>query len=207
MLKYQHMKTYKTYNQNQMSLIPQKWEDCLSPDHKALFINDIIEEIDISPIQRVYETELRGYPPYHPKMMLKILIYGYCIGVRSSRKIAQKCEDDIAFRYLLGNNFPKFRAIAEFRRRHLEAFQKLFVDVLMVCRKARLIKLSHISLDGSKIKANDSKHKTMSYEHMESEKSSYPKKLKRWYRKPSKSINKKISFTVKTSVATRFQRN
>jgi transposase/cell division septum initiation protein DivIVA len=163
------MKTYKTYNQNQMSLIPQTWEDCLSPNHMALYINDIIEEIDISKIQKVYETELRGYPPYHPLMMLKILIYGYCIGVRSSRKISQKCEDDMAFRYLSGNNFPKFRAIADFRQRHLAAFQELFVQVLSICNEAGLVKLGHVSLDGTKIKANASKHKAMSYERMQSE--------------------------------------
>lgn len=103
------MKTYQTYNQQQMSLIPQTFGDWLSPDHIARFINDVIDEIDISEIQQVYETELRGYPPYHPRMMLKILIYGYCTGVRSSRKLAQKCEDEVAFRYLTGNRFPKFR--------------------------------------------------------------------------------------------------
>lgn len=163
------MKTYKTYNQDQMSLIPQRWEDCLSPNHVALFINDAVEEIDISKIQIVYETELRGYPPYHPLMMLKILIYGYCIGVRSSRKIAKKCEDDIAFRYLAGNNFPKFRAIADFRQRHIAAFKELFVQVLILCSEAGLVKLGHVSLDGTKIKANASKHKAMSYERMQSE--------------------------------------
>jgi transposase/cell division septum initiation protein DivIVA len=163
------MKTYKTYNQDQMSLIPQSWEDCLRPNHMALMINDIIEEVDISEIQRVYETELRGFPPYHPQMMLKILIYGYCIGVRSSRKISKRCEDDIAFRYLSGNNFPKFRAIADFRQRHLAAFQKLFVNVLVLCHEAGLVKLGHVSLDGTKIKANASKHKAMSYERMQQE--------------------------------------
>lgn len=163
------MKTYKTYNQDQLSLIPQKWEDCLQPDHIALFINDVIEEMDISEIQRVYETELRGYPPYHPKMMLKILIYGYCTGVRSSRKISIKCEEEIAFRYLSGNNSPKFRAICDFRQRHLAAFQKLFVDVLFYCQEAGLVKLGHVSIDGTKIKANASKHKAMSYERMQTE--------------------------------------
>jgi transposase/cell division septum initiation protein DivIVA len=163
------MKTYKTYNQNQMSLIPQTWEDCLRPDHIARFINDVVEEIDIREIQKVYETELRGYPPYHPRMMLKILIYGYCTGVRSSRKIAQKCEDEVAFRYLTANNLPKFRAIADFRQRHLDAFEKLFVAVLTICYESGLVKLSHVSLDGTKIKANASKHKAMSYERMQTE--------------------------------------
>lgn len=163
------MKTYRTYNQNQMSLIPQTFEDLLRPDHVALFINDVIDELDISEIEYVYKTELRGYPPYHPRMMLKILIYGYCTGVRSSRKLAQKCEDEVAFRFLTGNNFPKFRAIANFRERHLTAFHKLFVDVLTICSDSGLVKLGHVSLDGTKIKANASKHKAMSYERMQKE--------------------------------------
>lgn len=144
-------------------------EDWLRPDHMARFISDVIEEIDINKIQIVYETELRGYPPYHPRMMLKILVYGYCTGVRSSRKLSQKCEDEVAFRFLAANNFPKFRAIADFRQRHLAAFQKLFVDVLVLCREAGLVKLGHVSLDGTKIKANASKHKAMSYERMQPE--------------------------------------
>jgi transposase len=143
----------------------------------ALFINDIIEEIDIGEVQRVYETELRGYPPYHPQMMLKILIYGYCTGVRSSRKISKKCEDDVAFRYLAANNFPKFRAIADFRQRHLAAFQNIFVNVLIICNEAGLVKLSHVSLDGTKIKANASKHKAMSYERMQTEEERLAKEI------------------------------
>lgn len=105
------MKRYKTYNQNQMSLIPQTFGDLLKREHIAHFINDVVEEIDISEIKNVYKHELRGYPPYHPKMMLKILIYGYCRGVRSLRKISKKCEEDVAFRYLAANNFPKFEPL------------------------------------------------------------------------------------------------
>lgn len=163
------MKTYQNYNQQQMSLIPQTFGDWLSPDHIARYINDIIDEIDISEIQKVYETELRGYPPYHPRMMLKILIYGYCTGVSSSRKLAQKCEDEVAFRYLTGNRFPKFRAIANFRLRHLDAFQKIFLEVLAICAESDILKVGHVSLDGTKIKANASKHKAMSYERMQAE--------------------------------------
>ncbi len=163
------MKTYQTYNQQQMSLIPQTFGDWLDPDHIARFINDILDEIDIYEIQKVYETELRGYPPYHPRMMLKILIYGYCTGVRSSRKLAQKCEDEVAFRYLTGNRFPKFRAIANFRVRHIAAFQKIFLEVLAICQDAEIVQVGHVSLDGTKIKANASKHKAMSYGRMQSE--------------------------------------
>lgn len=163
------MKTYQTYNQQQMSLIPQTFSDWLDPDHVVRFINDIIDEIDIDEIQKVYEAELRGYPPYHPRMMLKILIYGYCTGVRSSRKLAQKCEDEVAFRYLTGNRFPKFRAIAKFRVRHVAAFQKIFLEILTICQEAEIVQVGHVSLDGTKIKANASKHKAMSYERMQSE--------------------------------------
>jgi len=135
----------------------------------ARFINDVVDELDIHEIEHVYQTELRGYPPYHPRMMLKILIYGYCTGVRSSRKISQKCEDEVAFRFLAANNFPKFRAIAYFRERHLAAFHKIFLDVLNVCYESGIVKLGHVSLDGTKIKANASKHKAMSYERMQTE--------------------------------------
>ena len=171
------MKTYRNYNQDQISLIPQTFEEWLRPDHPARFINDVVDEIDIDEIQKVYETEMRGYPPYHPRMMLKILIYGYCTGVRSSRKIAQKCEDEVAFRYLAANNFPKFRAIADFRQRHLNAFKKLFVEILTICQTTGLVKLGHVSLDGTKIKANASKHKAMSYERMQAEEERLSKEI------------------------------
>ena len=162
-------KTYRPYNPKQMMLLPPSLDEWLPQDHMARFIDESIDELDISEIQRVYEQELRGYPPYHPRMMLKILIYGYCTGVRSSRKLAKKCVEDVAFRYLAANNFPDFRTISDFRQRHLASFKALFLEVLLLCRQAGIGNLGKVSLDGSKIKANASKHKAMSYGRMKSE--------------------------------------
>lgn len=125
-----------------------------------------MESLDLEPILSVYEAEERGYPPYHPVMMTKVLVYGYCIGVASSRKIERRLVEDVAFRMLAANNTPDFRTIADFRKRHLKALRGLFVEVLMVCQAAGLVKLGHVALDGTKIKANGSKHKAMSYGRM-----------------------------------------
>ena len=113
-----------------------------------------------------YQREGRGGPPYHPRMLVKVLLYGYCIGVASSRRIARRLHKDIAFRVLAANNTPDFRTISDFRRDHLEALSGLFVQVLELCRRAGLVKLGHVALDGTKVKANASKHKAMSYGRM-----------------------------------------
>lgn len=110
-------------------------------------------------------------------MMLKILVYGYCVGVRSSRKIARRVEEDVAFRFLAGGNMPRFRSIAEFRQRHLRAFRSVFLQVLLMCKESGLVKMGHVSLDGTKVKANASKHKAMSYGRMESEEKRLTKEI------------------------------
>jgi transposase len=162
-------KTYRPYNPKQMMLLPPSLDEWLPQDHLARFIDESIDAMDISAISDHYERELRGYPPYHPRMMLKILIYGYCTGVRASRKLARKCVEDVAFRYLAANNFPDFRTISDFRQMHLAAFKELFLQVLVLCRAAGLTTLGHIALDGSKFKAHASKHKAMSYGRMKAE--------------------------------------
>ena len=111
-----------------------------------------------------YERERRGGPPYHPRMMVKVLLYGYCVGVASSRRIAQRLHEDIAFRVLAANNTPDFRTISDFRKDNLDALSGLFVQVLALCQQAGLVKLGHVALDGTKVKANASKHKAMSYQ-------------------------------------------
>lgn len=160
-----------------MLLLPPSLDEWLPEDHLARFISEIVEDLDISEILADYEKDLRGYPPYHPLMMLKILIYGYATGVRSSRKIAKKCVEDVAFRYLAANNFPKFRAIADFRLRHLESFKKLFLQVLLLCKEAGLANLGDVALDGTRIKANASKHKAMSYGRMKAEEERLAKEI------------------------------
>ncbi len=159
-------KTYRPYDPEQMLLMSVALQDWLPWDHLAYFISDVVEQLDLSAIMSRYETEERGYPPYHPRMMVKVLVYAYCIGVASSRKMEKHLHEDIAFRVLAANNTPDFRTISDFRKNHLEALAGLFVQVLKLCQRAGLVKLGHVSLDGTKVKANASKHKAMSYGRM-----------------------------------------
>ena len=162
-------KTYRQFEPDQMFLMPPSLIEWLPKNHLVFFVRDVLEKIDLSPITSFYEREERGYPPYHPKMMTSILLYGYCNGIASSRKLAKRCEEDIAFRVLAANSQPDFRTISDFRKRHLEALQHLFVEILALCRKAGLVKFGHMALDGTKIKANASLHKAMSYGRMQQE--------------------------------------
>jgi len=161
-------KTFRPYDPDQVFLMPASLQDWLPKDHLAYFISDVVEHLDLSAVMNRYEEE-KGYPPYHPAMMVKVLLYAYCIGVPSSRKIEKRLEDDIAFRVLAANNTPDFRTISDFRKDHLQALAALFVQVLKLCRRAGLVKLGHVSLDGTKIRANASKHKAMSYKRMKEE--------------------------------------
>ena len=162
-------KTYRAYNPEQQLLMPPSLHEWLSEDHLAYFVSDTIDEMDLSAIESFYEKNLRGNPPYHPTMMVKILFYAYCTGTFSSRKIAMKLVDDVAFRMLAAGNRPDFRTISDFRKLHLSALKGLFVQVLMLCEKAGMVKLGHVALDGTKLKANASKHKAMSYGRMKAE--------------------------------------
>ena len=159
-------KTYLPYDPYQQLLLPQALQEWLPEDHLAYFISDVVEQMDLSEITARYEGESRGGPPYHPRMMVKVLLYGYCVGVSSSRRIAQRLVEDIAFRVLAANNTPDFRTISDFRKDNLEALSGLFAQVLALCRQSGLVKLGHVALDGTKVKANASKHKAMSYGRM-----------------------------------------
>ena len=143
--------------------------DWLPENHLAYFVSDAIDQMDLSEIDKVYERNLAGYPPYHPHMMVKVLFYAYCTGVFSSRKIAKKLEEDVAFRVLAAECRPDFRTISDFRKLHLPALKRLFLEVLRLCRQAGLVRLGHVALDGTKHKANASKHKAMSYGRMKEE--------------------------------------
>ena len=162
-------KSFRPYEPDQTFLMPASLRDWLPADHLAYFISDVVDELDLWAIMGRYEGEERGYPPYHPRMMVKVLLYAYCIGVPSSRKIARRLQEDIAFRVLSANNTPDFRTISDFRKEHLKALSGLFVQVLKLCQEAGLVKLGHVSLDGTKVKANASKHKAMSYGRMKEE--------------------------------------
>ena len=164
-------KTYLPYDPGQQLLLPQALQEWLPEDHLAYFISDIVDQLDLSEITVRYEQERRGGPPYNPRMIVKVLLYGYCIGVSSSRRTAQRLHEDIAFediafRVLAANNTPDFRTISDFRKDHLEALSGLFLQVLMLCSQAGLVKLGHVALDGTKVRANASKHKAMSYRKM-----------------------------------------
>jgi transposase len=159
-------KTFQSYEPNQYFLMPPRLDEWLPDNHLAYFIGDVVDELDVREITEVYEEEERGYPPYHPVMMIKILLYGYCVGIASSRRIAKELEEDVAFRVLAAENRPDFRTISDFRKRHLKPLSRIFLQVLRMCQEAGLVKVGHVGLDGTKVKANASKHKAMSYGRM-----------------------------------------
>lgn len=160
-------KTYRPYQPDQSFLLPPSLQDWLPAGHLAYFVDDTVEQLDLQALYADYEGERRGAPPYHPALLVKVLLYGYCKGLPSSRRLARACEEDVGFRVLAANQTPDFRTISDFRKRHLAALKGLFVQVLRLCQKAGLVKLGHVSLDGTKIKANASKHKAMSYARMQ----------------------------------------
>lgn len=171
-------KTYRPYDPDQAYLLPPSPRDWLPEDHLAYFILDLVRELDLGPIYAHYERELRGYPPHHPQMMVALLLYAYAVGVPSSRKIERRTHEDIAFRVIAGGTHPDHTRISEFRRIHLKELEKLFVQVLQLCAKAKLVKLGHIAIDGTKIKANASKHKAMSYKRMKAEEAKLADKVR-----------------------------
>ncbi len=141
--------------------------DWLPKGHLAYFILDVVGELDLSAIEaRIHEKDARGTRPYSPEMMVALLLYGYCVGVFSSRKIERGTYEDVAFRVLAGGEHPHFTTINGFRKEHLGALRSLFLQVLKLCQAAGLVKLGHIALDGTKVQGNASKHKAMSYERM-----------------------------------------
>lgn len=159
-------KGYRPYLPEQDLLLPPSLRDWLPANHLAYFVSDVVDQLDLSAIRAVYEKELRGQPPYDPRMMAKLLVYGYCVGVYSARKIQQRLAEDVAFRVLAAGNEPDFRTISDFRKIHLKALEGLFEQVLKIVLETGAMKLGRVALDGTKIKANASKHKAMSYDRM-----------------------------------------
>jgi transposase len=160
-------KTYRPYLPDQDFLLPPSPRDWLPEDHLVYFVSDLIDQLNLSAITRDYENEERGYPPYHPVMLTKVLVYAYCVGVFSSRKIQRRLVEDVGFRVLAAGNTPDFRTIADFRKRHLPALQGMFEQVLVLARELGTPQVGRVALDGSKVKANASKHKAMSYGRMQ----------------------------------------
>ena len=171
--------TFKPYDQNQPFLLPPSLREWLPENHLAHFISDVVDELSLDAIMKAYSGDNRGQPPYHPAMMVKILLYAYCMGTPSSRKIEKKTHEDVAFRFLAAGYHPDHDTIASFRKTHLEAMKDLFLQVLVLCREADLVRAGHISLDGTKIKANASKHKAMSYARMTDREKELEKEVER----------------------------
>jgi transposase len=159
-------KTYRPYLPNQDFLLPPSLRDWLPEDHLVYFVSDLVDELDLSAIMTVYEDEERGFPPYHPVMLTKVLVYAYCVGIFSSRRIQRRLAEDVGFRVLAAGNQPDFRTIADFRKTHLTALTGFFEQVLRLAREMGAPHLGRVALDGSKVKANASKHKAMSYKRM-----------------------------------------
>src|ERR1039458_10427136 len=156
-------KQYRNGDLNQAYLLPPSLQDWLPEAHLARFVAEVVETVDLSTIYAPYkERDGRGLAAYDPRMMVRRLLYGYCRGVASSRRIERASYEDVAFRYLAVDQHPDHATIAEFRKAHLANRSQLFVQVLQLCQRAGLVKLGHVALDGTKIKANASKHKAMS---------------------------------------------
>ncbi len=180
---------FKEYNLDQQFLLPPSFKDWLPEGDLVYFIVDVVDELDLSDIYRYYEEKKdcqgktvgmkapSGQPAYHPKMMVALLLYAYCNGVCSSRRIARLCERDAGYRVITANGQPNFRTISEFRRIHLEALKGLFVQVLQLARGAGLVKLGHVALDSTKVKANASRHKAMSYGRMLQREAEYARQV------------------------------
>ena len=160
---------FRRYDPHQGLLFPPSLRDWLPEDHLAWFISDTVDELDIKVLMESYRRQGSGNLAYHPRMLLKVLIYGYCTGVYSSRKMAKQVEENVAFRALAGNQQPNHRTICRFREVHLKHFERLFVQVVQIAKTAGLVQLGLLAGDGSKVKANASKHKAMSYARMQEE--------------------------------------
>ena len=158
---------FKPYQPNQLFLLPPDMKDWLPDGHLVYFVMDVVGELDLCAIYQRYDNSKGGQPPFDPKMMVSLLFYAYCVGLPSSRKIEKATYERVAFRVLTADQHPDHDTIADFRKRHLDALSGSFVQILLLCQEVGLVKLGHVSLDGTKVKANASKHKAMSYGRME----------------------------------------
>lgn len=176
-------KTFRSWDVDQGWLLPPSLHEFVPGGHVAHFVRETVREaLDLSAILDCYSEE-RGYPPYHPAMMVALLLYGYSHGLYSSRRLAKACEERLDVMAVTGMNRPDFRTIAKFRRRHLTALSELFVQVLQLCRAAGLVSLGHVAVDGTKVKANASRHKAMSYGRMKTAEPKLAAEVAQWLTK------------------------
>jgi transposase len=160
-------KGYRPYLPDQDLLLPPSLREWVAEEHLVYFVSDVVDQLDLSAIHAVYGEEKRGQPPYDPRLMTKLLIYGYCTGVFSSRRIQKRLQEDIPFKVLAAGNEPDFRTISDFRKIHIGTLQGLFEQVLEMALEVGAVKVGRVTVDGTKVKANASKHKAMSYGRME----------------------------------------
>ena len=173
------MRPYHAYTPDQAFLLPPALTDLIAADDPVHVVRQVVHELDLGVIHQAYRAE-RGRPPFHPEAMVGLLLYGACRGIYSSRKLAQACRDHVAFMYLTGQARPDFHTIALFRKRFRPVLQDLFGQVLGLCRKAGLARLGHVSLDGTKVRANASKHKAMSYG-LGAKEQALEEEIRRWF--------------------------
>src|SRR5216684_2538623 len=173
-------KTFRPWKIDEPLLLPPAVQDFVAADHLARFVLSLVREaVDLAKITGTYGSE-RGQPPFDPIMMTALLLYAYCCGIYSSRRIAKACRERVDFMSIVGLDAADFRTISDFRKRHLKALGELFKQVLHLCETAGLVKLGHVALDGTKIKANASKHKAMSYERMEKRAAELEAEVAKW---------------------------
>src|SRR5262245_2337547 len=174
-------KVFRAWEPGQGLLLPPSIDEFVPADDVSHFVREVVRrDLDLSAIYAAYD-ERRGYPPYHPALMTALLLYAYTQGVRSSRKIEQACRKRLDFIAVTALERPDHDTINEFRRRHLTALEGLFVQVLTLCRKEGIAKLGHVAVDGTKVLANASKHKAMSYARMEEEEKRLRKSIRKWF--------------------------
>src|SRR6195256_5178228 len=173
-------KTFRAWKIDEPLLLPPVVQEFVAKDHLARFVLNLVrEEIELAEITASCDSD-RGQPPFDPTMMTTLLLYSYCCGIYSSRRIAKACRERVDFMSIVGFDAADFRTVSEFRRRHLKALSALFTQILHLCETAGLVKLGHVALDGTKIKANASKHKAMSYERMEKRAAELEAEVARW---------------------------
>lgn len=158
--------SFRRYQPNQSLLLPPSPRDWLPEEHLAYFISETVDSFDLGAFYAPYEGDGRRNRPFHPRMMVKVILYGYATGCTSSRKLAKRLREDVAFRVLAAENFPAHRTICDFRQRHLEALRALFVEVVRLAQEMGLVKVGVVAVDGTKVHANASRHKSMSYQEM-----------------------------------------
>ena len=174
------MRPYHAHTPDQAFLLPPALTDLIAADDPVQFVRQAVAGLDLGAIHRAYECA-RGRPPFHPEAMTGLLLYGACRGIYSSRKLARACGENVAFMYLISMDRPDFHTIAQFRRRFRGVLEDLFRQVLQLCREAGLVRLGHVALDGTKVRANASKHKAMSYGRMLGKERALEEEIARWF--------------------------